>query len=121
MPTIVHFDLPAYDPERAKKFYEKLFDWKFNKVPMPTPYYLIETLDLEGNPAVRGGMGKRMLPGQQVSNYIGVHSIDEYLAKVESSAEVSSCKKQQFRAGGILRYALIPRTIHSGCGKKTGM
>ena len=23
MPTIVHFDLPADDPERAKKFYEK--------------------------------------------------------------------------------------------------
>jgi len=41
MPTIVHFDLPADDVERAKKFYEKLFDWKFDKVPMP--YYLIET------------------------------------------------------------------------------
>ena len=66
MPTIVHFDLPADDPERAKKFYEKLFDWKFDKVPMQEPYYLIETADLEGNPGVRGGMGKRGLPGQQV-------------------------------------------------------
>ena len=81
MPTIVHFDLPADDPERAKKFYEKLFDWKFNKVPMPIPYYLIETKDVEGNPGVRGGMGKRMLPEQQVSNYIGVPSVDEYLEK----------------------------------------
>ena len=59
MPTIVHFDLPTDDPERAKKFCEKLFDWKFDKVPMPEPYYLIETKDLEGNPGVRGGMGKR--------------------------------------------------------------
>ena len=58
MPTIVHFDLPADDPERAKRFYEKLFDWKFNKVPMPTPYYLIETKDLEGNPGVGAGWGK---------------------------------------------------------------
>jgi predicted enzyme related to lactoylglutathione lyase len=27
-PTIVHFDMPADDPERTRKFYEKLFDWK---------------------------------------------------------------------------------------------
>ncbi len=49
MPTIVHFDLPADDVERAKKFYEKLFDWKFNQVSMPVPFYLIETKDLNGN------------------------------------------------------------------------
>ena len=84
MPTIVHFDLPADDLERAKKFYEKLFDWKFNKVPMPTPYYLIETKDREGKPGVRGGMGKRGLPGQTISNYIDVPSVDEYIAKVKA-------------------------------------
>lgn len=83
MPTIVHFDLPADNPERAKKFYEKLFDWKFNIVPMPTPFYLIETKDLEGNPGTGGGMGKRGQPGQQVSNYIGVPSVDEYIEKVK--------------------------------------
>ena len=84
MPTIVHFDLPADDPERAKEFYEKLFDWKFNKVPMSVPYYLIETKDSQGNPGVGGGMGKRMLPGQTISNYIDVPSVDEYIAKVKS-------------------------------------
>jgi predicted enzyme related to lactoylglutathione lyase len=83
MPPIVHFDLPADDLERAKKFYEKLFDWKFNKVPMPTPFYLIETKDLNGNPAVGGGMGKRRLPAQSVMNYIGVPSVEEYIAKVK--------------------------------------
>lgn len=83
MPTIVHFDLPADDPERAKKFYEKLFNWKFNKVPMSTPYYLIETSDLEGNPGVRGGMGKRMMPDQQISNYFGVRSVNEFIARVK--------------------------------------
>jgi len=72
MPTIVHFDLPADDPERAKKFYEKLFDlmitWK----------------------------------------------------RWRNSAVVFSCQKQLYLAGVILRYALTPRIIHSGCGKKTG-
>jgi uncharacterized protein len=28
MPTIVHFDIPADDIERAKKFYTDLFGWK---------------------------------------------------------------------------------------------
>jgi predicted enzyme related to lactoylglutathione lyase len=83
MPTIVHFDLPADDPERAKKFYEKLFDWKFEKVPMPEPYYLVETKDLEGNPGIGGGMGKRGMPEQKISNYIGVPSVDEYIEKVK--------------------------------------
>jgi predicted enzyme related to lactoylglutathione lyase len=83
MPTIVHFDLPADDLERAKKFYEKLFDWKFNQVQMPEPFYLIETRDLNGNPATGGGMGKRRLPGQHIMNYIGVSSIEESIAKVK--------------------------------------
>ena len=100
MPTIIHFDLPADDLERAKKFYEKLFDWKFNKVPMPAPYYLIETADSEGNPAVRGGMGKRMLPGQRISNYFDVTSVDEYITKVK-------------KLGGNI---ITPRTAVTGWG-----
>lgn len=50
---------------------------------MPTPFYLIETKDREGNPGVRGGMGKRGMPEQKISNYIGVPSVDEYTAKVK--------------------------------------
>lgn len=78
MPTIVHFDLPADNIGKAKKFYEKLFDWKFNQVPIPTPFFLIETKDLNGDPGVRGGMGERRLPGQSTMNYIGVPSVEEY-------------------------------------------
>jgi uncharacterized protein len=33
MPTIVHFDIPADDVERAKKFYTDLFGWKIEKWP----------------------------------------------------------------------------------------
>lgn len=82
MPTIVHFDIPADDQERARAFYEELFDWRFEFLPTPVPYYLIETKDLNGNPGIGGGMGKRGAPGQQISNFIGVESIDEYLEKV---------------------------------------
>ena len=33
MPTIVHFEIPADDVDRAKKFYSNLFGWKIEKVP----------------------------------------------------------------------------------------
>ncbi len=84
MPTIVHFDIGSDDPERAREFYEALFGWKMEKPPGMTDYYLIETRDLEGKPGVGGGLGKRGEPGQRITSYIGVSSIDEYVAKVES-------------------------------------
>ena len=83
MPTIVHFDVASDDPERAKKFYEGLFDWKMESPPGMTDYYLIETKDLNGEIGVRGGLGKRGEPGQRIISYIGVDSIEEYTAKVE--------------------------------------
>ena len=32
IPTIVHFEIPADDVERAKKFYSALFSWKIEKI-----------------------------------------------------------------------------------------
>jgi predicted enzyme related to lactoylglutathione lyase len=83
MPTIVHFDIPADDSERAKDFYSRLFGWKFEKPLETMDYYLIETEGLEGEPGPGGGLGKREAPDQRIMNYIGVSSVDEYLEKVE--------------------------------------
>lgn len=33
MPTIVHFEIPANDIERARRFYSTLFGWEFKEVP----------------------------------------------------------------------------------------
>jgi hypothetical protein len=33
LPTIVHFEIPADDVERSKKFYNDLFGWKIEKWP----------------------------------------------------------------------------------------
>lgn len=82
MPTLVHFDIPVDDIDRAIRFYRELFDWKIEKVPGEMPYYLIETTDINGEKGIGGGMAKRESPGQQISNFIGVSSIDEYLDKV---------------------------------------
>ncbi len=38
MPTIVHFEIPTDDLERAKRFYTELFGWKIEKYPGPMEY-----------------------------------------------------------------------------------
>ena len=83
MATIVHFDISAENPERAKSFYEKLFGWKITLLPGPMNYYLIETSDLNGKNGIGGGMAKRENPDQTgINNFIGVSSVDESLKKV---------------------------------------
>ena len=82
MPTIVHFDIATDNPQRAKKFYESLFNWRMEGPPGMTDYYLIETKDLEGNKGVGGGLGKRGDPSQRITAYFGVDSIESYSKKV---------------------------------------
>lgn len=82
-PTIVHFEIPADDVERAKKFYSTLFGWKIEKPPGEMDYWMISTSgDSSDKSSLGGGMMKRKDPQQPNLNYIGVPSIDEYSKKV---------------------------------------
>ena len=102
MPTIVHFEIPADDVERAKRFYTDLFGWKIERMPTysahddnnskltsaatgePIEYWIITTTDDKGNKAaLGGGMMKRQMPEDHITNYIAVDSVDEYSSKVE--------------------------------------
>ncbi len=61
MSRVVHFDFQASDVERAKKFYEKVFGWKFKQVMKKEEsgmmdYWLIETGKGMG---IDGGMFRR--------------------------------------------------------------
>ena len=87
MPTIVHFEIPADDAERSRKFYSDLFGWKIEKWPgmeSGMEYWIINTTDNEGSKAIGGGMMKRQNPQQGITNFIDVTSVDEYSAKVQS-------------------------------------
>ena len=107
MSTIVHFEIPSDDIERAKNFYHDLFGWKIEKwagtddgqltsaaTGQPMEYWMVTTTDDKGNKAIGGGMMKRQMPEQQVTNYINVKSVDEYKSKVEKlGGKVVSPKK----------------------------
>ena len=84
--TIVHFEIPAENLERLKKFYSDLFGWKFEKFPGPTEYWNVQTVHVneEGipmRPGVNGGMMKKDRPEHKPINYISVESVDEYSNK----------------------------------------
>ncbi len=50
MPRVIHFEIPASDPERAAAFYKKTFGWKIEKWPGPTEYWLVTTLGTSCSP-----------------------------------------------------------------------
>jgi predicted enzyme related to lactoylglutathione lyase len=85
MATVVHFEIPADDVERAKKFYGELFGWKITKFPGQSPmeYWTIETGAGKPEMAVGGGMMQRQMPQQQITIYIDVPSVDEYVDKAK--------------------------------------
>ncbi len=81
-PSVVWFEIPADNVERARTFYRKLFDWKIEKFPgAQMPYWIIET---GADDASRnGGMMERQFPEHTITNYIAVPSVDQAAAKVE--------------------------------------
>ena len=55
----VHVELNTNDADKAKDFYDKLFDWKMEDVPMPSgTYTMISVGDGTG-----GGLMKHPMPG----------------------------------------------------------
>lgn len=101
MPSIVHFDIPSEDVERAKKFYSTLFGWDIEPFP-DMQYNLITTTNLDGTPGVGGGMGKRMDPSQRMLNYFGVPSIDAAMNQVTALGGKVITEKMAVPGMGIL-------------------
>jgi predicted enzyme related to lactoylglutathione lyase len=90
--TVVHFEIPADQPERAVKFYRELFGWDIKHYEGSAAggmdYWMVQTVpsDAEGHPTrpgVNGGLMRRMFPGQAPVNYIGVADVDEFVGKAE--------------------------------------
>ncbi len=85
MATVVHFEIPADDVARAKKFYGELFGWRIEQFTGATPmeYWTVNTGRQEGQMGVDGGLMKRQDPEQKITVYIDVPSVDESVAKVK--------------------------------------
>lgn len=93
MPRVVHFEVITDDPERAARFYSKVFNWKIEKWAGPVDYWLVYT----GSGDEAGIDGAIRYPEaahtQSVINTISVPSVDDFTKKiVASGGKVASPK-----------------------------
>lgn len=103
---IVHFEIPAEDVARAKKFYEKTFGWQIEKFQMPgDEYWIVRTTEVDKKMmptkpgAINGGMMKRKNPQQPFMNYISVQSIDEMCKTIKANGGMVVMPKQEIGQG----------------------
>ncbi len=93
MNSVVWFEMPFDESERAQKFYKDVFGWQINPVPNMEDYLLANTTESDPqtmqpkNPgAINGGMSKRNSnTAQNPVIVIQVDSIDEHVKKIEGS------------------------------------
>jgi len=80
--SIVWFEIPADNVERARTFYGALFGWKIEKFPGMTDYWHIDTGGGDDTPD--GGLMARKHPQQPITSYVNVESATQFAAKVEN-------------------------------------
>jgi predicted enzyme related to lactoylglutathione lyase len=103
MSRVVHFELPADDPERAIAIYENVFCWKFEKWEGPMEYWLVTT-GPEDEPGIDGGLSRRTEPGIGTENTIDVDSVDEAVTKIEANGGKVIRPKQAIPGVGWVAY-----------------
>lgn len=117
IPTIIHFEIPADDVERARKFYSTLFGWKIEKMKVKKDvetmdYWLISTSsggnsNKEKSSHLEGGLIKRQHPQQPNLNYISVSSIDEYSNKVKELGGKVVLPKTEITGYGFFAVCMV--------------
>ena len=81
MSRVIHFEIPAVEPDRAAAFYGKVFGWKFDKWPGPMEYWMVVT-GKDAEPGINGGMMRKPGGVTSTTNTIGVDSVDAAIAAV---------------------------------------
>jgi len=84
MSRVIHFEIPAAEPERAAAFYKQVFGWSIEKWPGPMEYWMVTT-GADGAPGINGGLLKKQAPTTATTNTIGVDSVEKAIAAVKSA------------------------------------
>jgi uncharacterized protein len=95
---IAHFEIFASDVERARKFYEQVFGWRF-EIGGPPDFYLIST-----GPAVEHGISRGLIAKRQGPAAEGAVNAFRCTISVSAIRETVEAIKG---AGGTLRSAVI--------------
>lgn len=92
--TIVHFEIPATDPQRLRDFYTQCFGWTFRESGMPGMEYWVISTGPEGK-SINGGLYKKMSPEDRPRNFIGVEELDEAIERFRSAGGTQVVQKME--------------------------
>lgn len=109
MGRVVHFEIHAEDPARARIFYERVFNWKIAQW-NDDDYWLITT-GKDGEKGINGGILKRLGNAPTFDNPVSafvctvdVEDIDESSKKVVESGGNIMVEKREMGGLGWLCY-----------------
>ncbi len=114
MDKVQHFEIPADDVARARKFYEDIFGWQTKEFPMPGMTYVglhtgpVDEKNMWKEPGfINGGLLERgMLKHPTIA--ATVEDIDATLAKIESQGGL--IVKEKYQVGEMGWYAYVEDT-----------
>ncbi|MGB6500232.1 MAG: VOC family protein [Thermoplasmata archaeon] len=104
--AVVHFEIPADNTERARKFYQQAFGWKMQTMP-EFDYTMLQTAPsddqgrVQAPGAINGGMGKRGGPLEHPVITIMVDEIDTAVKTIEKHGGKILQKKQPIGDGSM--------------------
>jgi len=99
--TITHIEIPADDPERAKRFYSAVAGWEFSEMEGFPGYSLFRTEEGHG-----GGLGKRgESVGDKIRIYITVDNLEDGVAAAKANGGTVSVEPAEIPGQG--RYAVV--------------
>ena len=113
MDKVQHFEIPADDLNRAKKFYGEAFGWKLVDFPMPDMEYTgVYTTDVDEKHmpkeagAINGGMFKRNagLAAKNPTIAVTVDDIDATIKKIKALGGTVIMEKKQIGTMGFYSY-----------------
>ena len=107
--SVVHFEIPAENVERAQEFYKKAFQWKIN--PIPQMQYTIlhttpvdEKMMLKEKGAINGGMLKKNDMVKAPSITINVANFEKAVKEIEKAGGKMLSKKTTVGDMGYMAY-----------------
>jgi predicted enzyme related to lactoylglutathione lyase len=115
---IVHFEIPATQPESLSRFYSDLFGWTFQKLPIPGPEYWLCASEA-GGAGLSGAVMQRQHERQPWMNYVGVESIDRAIEQAKKLGAQVALPKMPIPGGGAVAAIIDPQGNVCGLLERT--
>jgi hypothetical protein len=105
---VVHFEIPVDDDDRARTFYEKVFDWQL--MPLPEMGYTLVTSGPSGDQGptepgfINGGLMQRQDPFTAPNIVIDVGNLEDALKAVNDAGGTTVAERQAVGDMGFTAY-----------------